>query len=177
MPWSRMVLLITQNENTLKTQWLIWKLLLWEICRRSEWRSVSNDESIYLFSHWTDPQKCLGQPKQWAGSQLAAGDFIFCLPAWDNVEIFKLFFVFLNLHLVPLGHDPVDFHEGFVLRLRNNKEDVNYSGEADGTEDEEAVGPQSSLRQWKKTEQGSGQYSSCLHDMISTCWTPDVHTS
>lgn len=63
------------------------------------------------------------------------------------MEILKLFFVFMNLHLVPLGHDLVDFHEGFVLRLRNNKEDVHYSGKADGTEDEEAVGPQSSLGQ------------------------------
>lgn len=96
-----------------------------------------------------DLGKCPGQ--QWAGSQLMAGDFLLlCLPTWDSLEILKLFFVFLNLHLVPLGHDPVDFHEGFVLSLRNNEEDVNYSGQADSTEDEEAVGPQSSLGQGKK---------------------------
>lgn len=83
------------------------------------------------------------------------------------MEIFKLFFVTLNLHLVPLGHDPVDFHEGFVLRLRNNNEDVNYSGEADGTEDEEAVGPQSSLGATKDDRAGiRGILQLCtLHDL------------
>lgn len=105
-----------------------------------------NDKSIYLFSCWTDPEKRLGQAKHWAGSQSTAEDFFLLrLPAWDSAEILKFFFLFLDLHLVPLGHDPVDFHKGFVLRLRNDKEDVNHRGQADGTEDEEAVGPQSSL--------------------------------
>lgn len=56
------------------------------------------------------------------------------------LEITKLFFVHLDFYLVPLGHDPIDLHEGFALGLRDNDEDVNDGGQADGTEDKEAIG-------------------------------------
>lgn len=77
-------------------------------------------------------------------SLLESAFFSSCLP--KGVGISELFAV-LDLHFVPLGHDPVDFHEGFILGLRDNEEDVNHGGHADGTEDEEAVGPQPSLEQ------------------------------
>lgn len=75
-------------------------------------------------------------------SQITAQNFwLVCLHTWNGLQIHHLFYICLNLHLVPLGHDSVDFHEGFVLCLRNNEEDVDHGGEAYTTEDEEAVGP------------------------------------
>lgn len=48
-------------------------------------------------------------------------------------EILQFVFLGLILGPVPLGHDLVDFHKGFVLGFGDDEKDVDGSGQADGT--------------------------------------------
>lgn len=54
-------------------------------------------------------------------------------------------FLFWKLHSVSLGEGTVDLHKCLALGLRNYHEDVDSGEEAEGSEDEETVGPDGRL--------------------------------
>lgn len=72
----------------------------------------------------------------------------------DGGEIPEFLFVGLFLSAVPLGHDLVDLHEGFILGFGDYEIDVNDRGQADAAEDQEAVGPKPLLA--RKQTGGTG---------------------
>lgn len=55
------------------------------------------------------------------------------LAVWhrNGSEIFQFVFLGLIFGAVPLGHDLVDLHKGFVFGFRDNEKDVDRSGQAD----------------------------------------------
>lgn len=70
---------------------------------------------------------------------------LFAVRPRNDGEILEFSFVGLHLYAIPLGHDLIDFHEGFVLGLGDYEEDVNDGGQADATENQEAIRPKSLL--------------------------------
>lgn len=70
-------------------------------------------------------------------------------------EILQFVLLGLIFGTVPLGHDLVDLHEGFVLGFWDNEKDVDGGGQADGAKNEETVGTEALL---EKEQQRDGTF-------------------
>uniref|UniRef100_A0A2D4LUP3 Uncharacterized protein n=1 Tax=Micrurus spixii TaxID=129469 RepID=A0A2D4LUP3_9SAUR len=72
--------------------------------------------------------------------------YFFAVRHGNGGEILQFVFLSWIFGTVPLGHDLVDLHEGFVLGFGDNEKDVDGGSQTDGAKNEEAVGAQPLLQ-------------------------------